>query len=58
VRLDLGDAVAATPAGVAAVAAALVVLMVRPARLRFHALVLYGALAAMWLYQLHRFSIV
>jgi hypothetical protein len=57
-RLDLGDAVAATPAGIAAVAAAIVVLVLRPARLPVPAALLYGALAAMWLYQLHRFSFV
>jgi hypothetical protein len=55
-RLDLGDAVAATPAGIAAVGVAVLLLVLRPARLRFPAALLYACLAAMWLYQLHRFS--
>ena len=55
-RLDLGAAVAATPAGVAAVLAALGVLLLRPERLRVPAVAPYVALGCMWLYQLHRFS--
>ena len=55
-RLDVGDALAASPAGVGAVAAAAAVLALRPRQLRFPAGVLYAALAAMWLFQLHRFG--
>lgn len=56
VRLDLGAAVAATPAGVAAVGAALVVLLLRPRQLSIPAPLPYVALGCMWLYQLYRFS--
>jgi hypothetical protein len=55
-RLDLGAALAATPAGLAAVVAAVVVLLARPGRVRVPTPVPYVALAGMWLYQLHRFS--
>jgi hypothetical protein len=55
-RLDFADAAAATPAGIVAVTAAVVLLVVRPAALRLPAPALYVALAAMWVYQLHRFS--
>ena len=54
-RLDLAAALAATPAGVAAVVAA-VVLLARPRPLRVPATAPYVALGCMWLYQLHRFS--
>lgn len=56
VRFDLDAALAATPAGVAAVAAALVVLLLRPRSLAVPALLPYVVLGCMWLYQLHRFS--
>jgi hypothetical protein len=56
VRLDLEAAVAATPAGIAAVALGAAVLAVRPRRVRLPAALPYVALGAMWLYQLHRFS--
>lgn len=55
-RLDLEAAVAATPAGLAAVVVALVVLLTRPHALRVPVPLPYLALAGMWLYQLHRFS--
>ena len=55
-RLDLDAALAATPAGIAAVAAALVVLVVRPRSIRIPAAMPYVVLGCMWLYQLHRFS--
>ncbi len=55
-RLD--EAVAATPAGIVAVVAALAVLALRPARLRIPAAALYGTLAAMWAFQLVRLSVV
>jgi hypothetical protein len=57
-RLDLGDAFAATPAGILAVAAALALLVLRPAMIRLPASGLYLALAAMWVFQLHRFSLL
>ena len=56
VTLDLDAAFAATPAGVAAVAAALVVLLARPRHIAIPALLPYVVLGCMWLYQLHRFS--
>jgi Protein of unknown function (DUF2752) len=56
IRLDLGSALAATPAGVAAVLAALLVLAVRPRFVRVPAPAPYLVLGCMWLYQLHRFS--
>lgn len=58
VRLDLDAAVAANPAGVVAVAVAVALLVVRPARLRLPWLVAPVALAAMWLWELNRFSIL
>ena len=58
VRLDLEAAVAATPAGVALVAAALALLFLRPSVVRLPAPALYATLAVMWVYQLFRFSIL
>ena len=58
VRLDLGSAVAATPAGVALVAGAIAVLILRPSVIRLPAVALYAVLAAMWVYQLYRFSVL
>jgi hypothetical protein len=55
-RLDFEAAVAATPAGVAAVVAALVVLLARPRSVRVPAPLPYLLLGCMWLYQLYRFS--
>jgi hypothetical protein len=54
-RLDLDAALAATPAGLAAVVAALVLLL-RPRVLRIPVPLPYLVLGCMWLYQLHRFS--
>lgn len=56
VRLDLGAALAATPAGVAAVVAALLVLALRPRLVSIPAPIPYLVLGCMWLYQLYRFS--
>jgi Protein of unknown function (DUF2752) len=56
VRFDLDAALAATPAGIAAVAAALVVLLTRPRRVSIPAPLPYVVLGCMWLYQLYRFS--
>jgi hypothetical protein len=55
-RLDLADALAANPAGVAAVAVAAVVLVLRPARVRVSAPLAYVTLVAMWFFELHRFG--
>jgi hypothetical protein len=56
IRLDLGAAIAATPAGLAAVLAAFLVLALRPRTIRIPAAAPYLVLGCMWLYQLHRFS--
>ena len=56
VRLHLGDAVAANPLGVLLVLAALVLLVLRPARLALPKAVFPTVLAASWLFELHRFS--
>jgi hypothetical protein len=56
VRLDLHGALASNPAGLLAVAIALVLFAVRPRRLRVPVYVVPLALAAMWLFELHRFS--
>lgn len=58
IRLDLGTALAATPAGIALVAAAIALLFLRPPVIRLWAPALYATLAAMWVYQLFRFSIL
>jgi hypothetical protein len=52
----LGSALAANPAGVLAVAAALVLLILRPARLTVPAAVPIVLVLAMWVFELHRFS--
>jgi len=57
-RFDLGDALAATPAGILAVGAAIALLVLRPSVIRLPASSLYVALAAMWIFQLHRFSLL
>jgi hypothetical protein len=57
VSLDLAAAVAATPAGVAVVVAAVLLLVLRPSRLRVPAGPLAGVVAAMWAYQLHRLGV-
>jgi hypothetical protein len=58
VRLDLRDAVEASPGGVVLVAVALALLVRPPRRLRLPATLLYSTLAALWLFQLHRFSLL
>jgi hypothetical protein len=57
-HLHLGDALAANPAGVAAVAIALLLLLLRPARLHVHRAAPYAMLAMMWVFELHRFGYV
>ena len=55
-RLDLHGALAANPAGLVAVAVAVLLLMLRPRLLRVAVFVVPLSLAAMWLFELHRFS--
>jgi hypothetical protein len=57
-ELDLGTALAANPAGILAVAAAIVLLLLRPRYVRVPPLIVYPALALMWVFELNRFSIV
>jgi uncharacterized protein DUF2752 len=56
VRLDLDAALAANPAGIAAVAIAVLLALWRPRRLDLPAPLLFAALGAMWLFELHRFG--
>jgi hypothetical protein len=58
VRLDLGDALHANPAGMALVVMALALLAVRPRRLGLPSIALPVSLAAMWAFELHRFGLV
>ena len=58
VHLHLGQALAANPAGVAAVVVALLLLVLRPAQVRIPAALPFVALAALWAFELHRFSIL
>jgi hypothetical protein len=58
VHLHLGDAIAATPAGIVAVIVAIVLLVRRPETIRIPWAVVYVALALMWAFQLHRFGFV
>ena len=55
-RLHLREAAAANPAGVAAVAAAVLLLVLRPRHLRVPSLLVPVLLLAMWLFELHRFT--
>jgi hypothetical protein len=57
-RLHLGDALAANPMGVAAVAVAAGLLALRPASVRMSLLPLLVTLSAMWVFELFRFSIL
>ena len=58
VHLRLSDALAANPAGIAVVLLAIALIVFRPARLPLPALVAPFVLAALWLFELHRFSIL
>lgn len=58
VRLHLHAAVAANPAGVAAVLVAVALLVLRPRRLSVPSVMLPLVLGAMWLFELHRFAIL
>jgi hypothetical protein len=55
---DPGAALAANPAGLVAVAAVLVVLVVRPARIVVPRLLLIGVLAGMWVFELNRYGVL
>jgi hypothetical protein len=57
-RLDVADAVAANPGGVVAVAGTVLVLALRPQTIRVPAMLFYAALAAMWVFELHRFDVL
>jgi hypothetical protein len=57
-HLHLGEALAANPVGVLAVVAALAALTGVALRIRLPALVVVVVLSAMWLFELHRFSLV
>ena len=58
VHLHLGDAVAATPAGVLLVVAAIVLLFRRPKAIQLPLPLVFAVLALMWAFQLHRFGFV
>ena len=59
VHLDLAAAAAATPAGIAAVLVAVAVLVLPPrTRVRVPMAAVLAVLAAMWLWQLHRFALI
>lgn len=58
VTLDLGAAIATNPGGPVLVALALAVLAGPGRRVTFRPGLVYLALAAMWLWELHRFAIV
>ena len=58
VRLQFDRAFAANPGGVLAIAIAVVLLFVRPAHIRLPAALPALALVALWLFELHRFSIL
>ena len=54
----LGRALAANPAGLAVVALAVLLLVRRPASVRYSLLLLVAALALMWAFELHRYGFV
>lgn len=58
VHLHFGDALAAAPAGILLVVIAIVFLIRRPERIRVPYALVYGVLALMWIFQLHRFGFV
>jgi Protein of unknown function (DUF2752) len=58
VELDLRDAVAANPAGLALVGLAVVLFLGHGRRLAVRPGLVYFALAAMWLWELHRFAVI
>ena len=58
VRLHLHAALAANPAGLLAVAVAICLLIVRPRQLVLPTVLPPLVLAAMWVFELHRFSVL
>lgn len=58
VRLQFQEAWAANPAGIAAVATAIALIVVRPRSLQVPPAAIYVTLAAMWVFQLFRFSML
>jgi hypothetical protein len=57
-HLRFRDALAANPAGLVLVAAALWLLLRRPAGVRYSLPLLWATLALMWVFELHRFAII
>jgi hypothetical protein len=58
VRFDLHGALAANPAGPVAVVVAVALLLLRPRAVRLPLAAVPVALLALWLFELHRFSIL
>jgi Protein of unknown function (DUF2752) len=58
VRGHLARAFAANPGGIAAVLVALLLLVLRPGSVRIPAALPFAVLAASWLFELHRYSIL
>ena len=58
VHLQFADALAANPAGIAAVAVALLALFGRPRRVSVPLPAVLAVLAAMWVFELARFSVL
>ena len=58
VELDVRDAVVANPGGIALVVLALAVLLGPGRRFAVRSGLVYFALAAMWLWELHRFALI
>ncbi len=58
VRLHLGRAFAANPGGIGAVLVAICMLALRPTRVSVPALLPPLTLAALWVFELHRYSIL
>jgi hypothetical protein len=58
VRLDFAEAWTATPAGIVAIVTAAALLVFRPKRIRLPVAGVLVSLAAMWVYQLFRFSVL
>jgi hypothetical protein len=58
VHLNIAGALAANPVGIAAVLAAIVLLLLRPPRIVLPRAAVVGTLAAMWVFELFRFSIL
>jgi hypothetical protein len=56
VHAHLGRAFAANPGGIAAVAAAVALLVLRPPQVVVSRMAIAGTLAAMWVFELHRFG--